>query len=271
MKKDIEKVKEYWNSRPCNIRHSSKEIGSLEYFEEVEKRKYFVEPHIPVFADFPVWKGKKVLEIGCGIGTDTVNFCRNGAILTSVDLSEESLKISKQRIGVYGYEADIHFANAETLSDYIEVKPYDLIYSFGVLHHTPNPIEAFKEVKKFMNAESEFRMMVYYKGAFKVFQILEEYDFNYNEAESLIAMHSEAQTNCPVTYSYTPKEITEILESLGFSVTETKIDHIFPYKVDLYKQYIYEKEDLWKNFNEEAFHDFEKRYGWHLMIKAKLK
>jgi SAM-dependent methyltransferase len=277
MKKDIESVKTYWNSRPCNIRHSSKEVGTYEYFEEVEKRKYFVEPHIPNFANFPSWKGKNVLEIGCGIGTDTINFCKHGAILTSVDLSEESLKITKQRLEIYKhkdpkvYNADIKFANAEKLSEYVEPRIYDLVYSFGVLHHTPNPVQAFQEIKKFMGPESEFRMMVYNKGAFKVFQILEEYDFNYSNAENLIAMHSEAQTNCPVTYSYTPSEITKILESVGFEIIETSTDHIFPYKVDLYKQYIYEKDDLWKNFSDEAFHDFEKRYGWHLMIKAKLK
>ena len=70
----IAAVREYWNSRPCNIRHSTKPVGTREYFDEVEARKYMVESHIPEFADFERWKGKKVLEIGCGIGTDTINF-----------------------------------------------------------------------------------------------------------------------------------------------------------------------------------------------------
>ncbi|PIY96182.1 class I SAM-dependent methyltransferase, partial [Candidatus Jorgensenbacteria bacterium CG_4_10_14_0_8_um_filter_39_13] len=86
MEIEIEKVKDYWDSHPCNVRHSPREIGSREYFDEVEKRKYFVEPHIPQFAQFEKWKGKNVLEIGCGIGTDSINFAKNGADLTVVEL-----------------------------------------------------------------------------------------------------------------------------------------------------------------------------------------
>lgn len=64
----FEKIKNYWNDRPCNIRHSKESIGTVKYFLEVEDKKYKVESHIPVFAEFNKWKGKKVLEIGCGLG-----------------------------------------------------------------------------------------------------------------------------------------------------------------------------------------------------------
>jgi len=62
----IEVVSSYWDKRPCNIKHSSEKVGTKEYFDAVEKRKYFVEPHILSFAEFLKWNNKKVLEIGCG-------------------------------------------------------------------------------------------------------------------------------------------------------------------------------------------------------------
>jgi hypothetical protein len=61
----ISGVYKFWNKRPCNIRHSDKQIGTKEYFEEVTRRKYLVEPNILRFAEFESYEGKNVLESGC--------------------------------------------------------------------------------------------------------------------------------------------------------------------------------------------------------------
>ncbi len=82
-----------------------------------------------------------MLEVGCGIGTDSINFARAGAELTAVDLSGESLRIAEQRAEVMGVADRIEFvqANAEELTSALDGEPYDLVYSFGVVHHTPQP------------------------------------------------------------------------------------------------------------------------------------
>src|SRR5262245_24906868 len=116
----IEDVQSYWDRRPCNIRHSPEPVGSRKYFDQVEARKYFVEPHIPRFADFPRWKGKRVLEIGCGIGTDATNFARNGAEYAGIELSAKSLELAMQRFDVYGLKGRFYHGNAEEVDAVVE-------------------------------------------------------------------------------------------------------------------------------------------------------
>ena len=220
----LSKVREYWNNRPCNIRHSPSPVGTKEYFDEVEARKYFVESHIPQFADFERWRGKKVLEIGCGIGTDTINFARHGAQVTAVDLTEQSLALAKKRAEVFGLSDRIQFfqANAEELSSYVPVEAYDLIYSFGVIHHTPHPGRVLDQLKQYAKPGTSLRIMVYYRWSWKVLWIL----FAYGKGrfwmiDRLIADSSEAQTGCPVTYSYSKKTGAKFLQDHGFKVNRT--------------------------------------------------
>ncbi len=265
----IENVRSYWNARPCNIRHSPKEVGTKEYFDGVEHRKYFVEPHIPVFAEFPRWKGKKVLEIGCGIGTDTINFARAGASVTAVDLSEESLAVARKRADVFGLN-NIQFyqANAEELTSVVPLERYDLVYSFGVIHHTPHPRKAIEQIRQYMDAESRLKIMVYNRDSCKVFWILMTYGKGaFWKADELIARHSEAQTGCPVTYSYTKETIKDLLR--GFEITDIRADHIFPYSIPEYVRYEYKKIWYFRVLPERMFRWMEEKWGWHLCLTAK--
>lgn len=269
----IEKVQDYWNARPCNIRHSTAEIGTKEYFDQVEWRKYFVEPHIPAFAEFDKWRGKKVLEIGCGIGTDTMNFARAGAQVTAVDLSVESLKLAKKRAEVFGLSDRINFyeVNAERLSEYIPAEKYDLVYSFGVVHHSPHPEKIIAQVRdNFVHADSTLKLMVYYRYAWKVFWLLmKEGKGTFWKLDEHIARSSEAQTGCPVTYSYTKKTIHDLLGA-GFKAEDVFVDHIFPYRIPDYVKYEYVKEWYFRYLPEKAFRALERKFGWHLCVTAKV-
>ena len=268
----IERVREYWNSRPCNIRHSPSEVGSRQYFDEVEARKYMVEPHIPGFAEFPRWGGKRVLEIGCGIGTDTINFARAGAQVTAVDLSDRSLELAKQRARVFGLEDRIAFyrSDAERLSEVVPARPYDLVYSFGVIHHSPHPERILEEVRRhYVGPGSTLKVMVYYRYSWKVLGILlTEARGKIWELDRAIAKNSEAQTGCPVTYAYSKAGARRLLK--GFEVTDLQVDHIFPYRVADYVQYRYVKAWPFNWLTKPMMRDLERLAGWHLCATARV-
>jgi 2-polyprenyl-3-methyl-5-hydroxy-6-metoxy-1,4-benzoquinol methylase len=267
----IAEVRNYWDARPCNIRHSPKPVGSREYFDEVEARKYFVEPHIPRFADFERWRGKRVLEVGCGIGTDSINFARARAELTAVDLSGESLNVARERADVMGVADRIEFVqtNAEELSSAVTGGPYDLIYSFGVVHHTPRPERALAEMRSLAAPGGTLKLMVYHRRSWKVLSIaIAQGRGRFWKTDALVAMYSEAETGCPVTYSYSRRDGRELVERSGFRVDDVSVDHIFPYRVRDYVAYRYVKEPYFRWIPEPLFRQLERRFGWHLLVTA---
>jgi 2-polyprenyl-3-methyl-5-hydroxy-6-metoxy-1,4-benzoquinol methylase len=271
--KSVEDVRRYWDARPCNIHHSQKPVGSKEYFDEVEARKYKVEPHIPGFAEFDRWAGKRVLEVGCGIGTDSINFARAGAQLTAVDLSTESINIARQRAEVMGVSDRVEFvqANAEDLTSAVSGE-YDLVYSFGVVHHTPHPERAIEQIRALMAPQGILKLMVYNRRSWKVFWIVvTQGRGRFWKTDELVATHSEAQTGCPVTFSFTRRQGREFVERGGFRVTDVRVDHVFPYRIPDYLEHRYVKQWYFRWMPDRMFRAFEHRFGWHLLITAEPK
>ena len=253
----IEEVKKFWNDRPCNIKHSSKELGTIEYFNEVELKKFRAEPHILKFTEFLQWKNKKVLEVGCGLGTVGINFALNGADYTGVELSKESLEIAKKRFEVYNQSGKFYLGNAEELSSFVHIETYDLIYSFGVIHHSPHPEKIVSEIKKYMNENSVLKIMLYAKDSWKNYMIDAGLD------------QPEAQYGCPIANTYTKQDVVKLLD--GYEVLSIEQDHIFPSQVEPYKLGEYIKQPWFDVMPTEMFETLEKNLGWHLLITAKLK
>ena len=251
----IDEVKEFWDGRPCNIRHSQKELGSREYFDEVEAKRYTAEPHIPDFAGFSDTNGKKVLEVGCGMATEGINYVRSGAKYTGSDLSVESLDLAKKRFKVYNEKGNFYLGNSEELSSFIPVETYDLIYSFGVIHHSPHPEKIISEIKKYMNKDSTLKIMLYASESWKNYMIEAGYD------------QPEAQYGCPIANTYTKDEVRELLD--GFDVTIEQ-NHIFPYQIEPYKRGEFVKQPWFDAMPDEIFQVLKKNLGWHLLITAKL-
>lgn len=252
--KDINIIKNYWDNQPCNVNHSKKKIGSKEYFNEVEKKKYFVEPHIINFVNFPKWSNKKVLEIGMGIGTDAINFAKNGAKYYGIELSEASLNISKKRFDCYNLTGNLSVFNAEENMDFMGVNTFDLVYSFGVIHHSLCPEKIINNAYRLLKSGGTLKIMLYAENSWK--KILIDGGFD----------QYEAQSGCPLAYSYTNEQVYKLLEK--FKNINIQQDHIFPYKIIPYKNNIYIKEDYFANMSNELFKLLEKRLGWHLCITA---
>lgn len=266
----VRDVEQYWDRRPCNIRHSPQEAGSRKYFDEVEARKYFVEPHIPDFAQFSRWSAKDVLEIGCGIGTDSVNFARAGAWLDVIELSGRSLEITRQRVHVYGLQANFFQGNAEDLDRVLPPgKKYDLVYSFGVIHHTPHPERVVAAVTRRLKPEGEFRLMLYSRFSWKVLWIYLTHGWREPwNLGCLVARYSEAQSGCPLTHVYSIKQVRKLLRD--FEIVSLTKAHIFPYRIADYVQYRYVKNWYFRWLPDSWFHWLEKNIGWHLLIVARL-
>lgn len=247
-------IRSYWNNQPCNVKHSSFPIGSKEYFDEVRQKRYYVEPHILKFADFNAWRGKRVLEIGCGIGTDAVEFARAGADYTGIDISTASLSIAKDRFKVYNLHGNL--LNLDATSDQLpQLGTFDLVYSFGVLHHYPNVNKVIDSISTMLSPNGKFKFMVYAEHSWKYAMIKKGLD------------QFEAQADCPYAEVYTREKIHNLLND-KFTVDSIEQDHCFMYQVDLYKQGQYKLEPWFEHMTEEVRHAVKTQLGWHLLVTA---
>jgi SAM-dependent methyltransferase len=211
------------------------------------------------------------LDIGCGLGTESLNFALAGAEVTLVDLSKTSLELCKKRFELYGVKGTFVVGNAEELSEILPQEnvsnKFDLIWAFGAIHHTPHPEKIVEQMKKLLKEGGEIRAMVYSKVSYKLFFLMKETGvWDFSKLDQIISEYAEAQVGCPVAFTYTLDDVRKLFE--GFKLLELKKAHIFPYKIPEYKEYKYVKEDCWANVNQETFANLESELGWHTLVKV---
>ena len=182
----IEEVEGYWDAHPC---------GGDDPWRVLKR-----EPYISEFANYEAYRGKRVLELGCGQGRDAIEFARAGARVEAIDLSEVSLRTAREKARNEGLGHLVTFrkGNIEELSSFVAAGPYDLVYSYGALHHTPFPEKVIGELEGLSRVETEMRLMLYNKLSLKGLAVT-------------LGRHSEAYPGCPVVLLYTRRSVRALL------------------------------------------------------------
>ena len=159
------RAREQWSQDPCGAESDREhEFGTREYFDEIERVRYQeYAPWMPVLMGFKEFPGARLLEVGCGMGTDLLQFARGGAVCAGIDLTPRSVEITRHRFALYGERADLMIADGERLP--FANDSLDVVYSNGVLHHTPDTAGAIKEVYRVLKPGGTAKVMVYHKGS----------------------------------------------------------------------------------------------------------
>ena len=159
-----ERVRAFWQTHPCGTKFSDAEIGTREFFASLEAHRYRKEWHIPIAANFAATRGLKVLEIGCGMGTDGAQFAKAGADYTGIDLTAAAIELARKRFALSNLKGEFRVSDAEDLD--FDNESFDLVYSHGVLHHTPDIEAAVREIHRVLKPGGRAIVMLYHRGSY---------------------------------------------------------------------------------------------------------
>ena len=210
-------VHDYWNRESCGAGVTDAAKHSREYFEEIEQYRYLVEPEIFAFAQFTRHSGQKMLEVGVGAGTDFLQWCRAGTQAHGIDLTEEAIANVRERLAVYGqHAAELKVGNAESLP--YPDNAFDLVYSWGVIHHSPDTEKAFSEIARVVRKGGTVKLMLYHRHSLVALYLWIRYALlrgrPWRSLSDVVYHHMESIG----TKSYTRSEIHDMAGRHGLSV-----------------------------------------------------
>jgi ubiquinone/menaquinone biosynthesis C-methylase UbiE len=205
-------VRQFWNADPCGSRY----LEQRQDFEAHAHMRYGLEPYIADFADFKSAKGMRVLEIGVGLGADYLEWLKAGAQATGVDLSPTSIEQARLRCDLAGYSADLRVADAENLP--FPDESFDVVYSYGVMHHSPDTARCIREAWRVLKPGGKARIMLYHQPS--VTGILLWLRYGLLQLKSLrksVYEHLES----PGTKTYTRQEALSLMQ--GFRDVKSRV------------------------------------------------
>jgi ubiquinone/menaquinone biosynthesis C-methylase UbiE len=196
-------VKDFWNEASCGEELYLKGFDKDSYLNQSTIR-YSLEPEIIEFAEFPKFKGKRTLEIGVGLGADHQKLAEHGAILSGIDLTPRAINHTKRRFELMGLNSELQIADAENLP--FEDNSFDAVYSWGVLHHSPDTQKAVNEVYRILKPGGLAKIMIYNKHSLIGYMLWTRYALlKFKPFKSLTTIYSD-HLESPGTKAYTYNE-----------------------------------------------------------------
>lgn len=207
-------VHDFWDAAACG---ESMYLRGDDYAAQTRTR-YELEPFIVPFADFAGCRGRAVLEIGVGLGADHQRFAESGAALTGLDITERAIAHTRRRFELAGLRSDLRVGDAEQLP--FADESFDVVYSWGVLHHTPDTGKAIDEVRRVLRPGGEARVMLYNKRSIIGAMLWVRYSLLrlcWRSLDEVYAEHLES----PGTKAFTPGEVRAMFS--GFSDVRVRV------------------------------------------------
>ncbi len=259
-------VEAHWDAVPCGTRDLPPD-DRRRFFRELEDERYALEPYIRDFARFERGRGKRVLEVGVGAGTDFVNWVRAGAVATGVDLTSQGVALTKERLALEGLEATVLQADAERLP--FEDGSFDIVYSYGVLHHSPDTPRAIEEVRRVLRPGGTALIMVYHLWSWVALTLWAVHGLGrgrpFASPREIVFDHLES----PGTKAYTRDEARALFRGFARVSLRTQLGHgdlLLMRPSEKYRSWKYEL--LWRLYPRPLVRATGDRFGTALMVEA---
>lgn len=247
----LEEIRRYWNDHIHDLELAKHPVGTRGFFHDLDEYRFDKLRYLPKVVNFNAYAGKKLLEVGCGVGIDLVRFARGGAEVTGVDLAEQSIDLAKKYFAHEGLTGDLLLGNGEELR--FEDNRFDVVYAHGVIQYTANAQKMVNELYRVVKPGGEVIMMVYNRNSW----------LNFLSEKLGVALEHE---DAPVLKKYTIAEFQQLLTKFS---KITIIPERFPVRSKLQKGL---KAKFFNWFFVPVFNLIPKKItrntGWHIMAFA---
>lgn len=216
-------VKEFWNNASCGEDLYLKGEDIKDAFNKQSQTRYALEPYILPFLKFPETNNKNLLEIGVGLGADHQQLAMSGLNMYGIDLTERSINYTKERLNLFSLKSELIVSDAENLP--FENEKFDYIYSWGVIHHSPNTQKAINEIYRVLKKGGEARIMIYHKYSFVGYMLWFRYALlRFKPFTSLKTIYSK-YLESPGTKAYSYKEAKNLFSDFNKVKINTLLTH----------------------------------------------